>query len=354
MIGRHSNDDAQSFEEAWGGGVPRDEHIAALVDFAETLCEEAAQVGPSTVFRESLRARLMTEASTVLVAIPADVGPPAGARRRYRRLASVTAVLVTSAGAAGVVASSASAVPGDMLYPVKRTVESVELQLHREDASRGAFQLARASERLEEARQLSADGGPAELIVETLDDFASEATDGSSKLFSAYGTTGDKQPIQQVNDFVAASSNNLTALSTGLPEEVAAALTAASEAVAALANEASTLCTSCTPANVQALLTPVAERTPAAEAAPKSNDSTVPPPTTSAPSKPTASTPPAARPTATPAPTAATTPAPAVTTKAPSLNDVTDPLIGGLLGDDQQEGLVPGLLNGLLGGTQSP
>ncbi|MFI5426788.1 hypothetical protein [Aeromicrobium sp. UC242_57] len=42
-------------------------------------------------------------------------------------------------------------------------------------------------------------------------------------------------------------------------------------------------------------------------------------------------------------------PAPAATTKAPSLTDITDPLLGGLLGDDEQEGLVPGLLNGLLG-----
>lgn len=39
------------------------------------------------------------------------------------------------------------------------------------------------------------------------------------------------------------------------------------------------------------------------------------------------------------------------TADAPALADVTDPVVGGLLGDANQEGLVPGLLNGLLGGT---
>ena len=40
MIGRRA-DDAQSFDEAWSGRVPRDEQIAELVRFAETLCEAA-------------------------------------------------------------------------------------------------------------------------------------------------------------------------------------------------------------------------------------------------------------------------------------------------------------------------
>ncbi len=43
-------------------------------------------------------------------------------------------------------------------------------------------------------------------------------------------------------------------------------------------------------------------------------------------------------------------PAPSPTaTPRKGLGTVTDPLLGGLLGDDDQEGLVPGLLGGLLG-----
>ena len=37
---------------------------------------------------------------------------------------------------------------------------------------------------------------------------------------------------------------------------------------------------------------------------------------------------------------------------APKLTDVTDPIVGSLLGDDEQPGLVGGLVDGLLGGGQ--
>ena len=58
MIGRRA-DDAQSFEEAWSGREPRDEQIAQLVQFAESLCE-AAVAEPTPEFRLSLRTTLMT------------------------------------------------------------------------------------------------------------------------------------------------------------------------------------------------------------------------------------------------------------------------------------------------------
>ena len=67
MIGRRA-DDAQSFEEAWSGRAPRDEQIAQLVRFAETLCE-AAVAEPTPEFRLSLRTALMAEAETALVPV---------------------------------------------------------------------------------------------------------------------------------------------------------------------------------------------------------------------------------------------------------------------------------------------
>ena len=67
MIGRRA-DDAQSFNEAWSGRAPRDEQIAELVRFAETLCE-AAVAEPTPEFRLSLRSSLMTEAQTALVSL---------------------------------------------------------------------------------------------------------------------------------------------------------------------------------------------------------------------------------------------------------------------------------------------
>ncbi|MCD9200069.1 DUF5667 domain-containing protein [Aeromicrobium wangtongii] len=354
MIGRRPHDDARAFDEALAGGAPRDEQIADLLRVAEDLCQDAAALQPATAFRESLRTQLMTEAVTVLTPLPpterptSRTAPPRPARRRVARL---TVALVATAGAVGIVASSASAVPGEMLYPVKRTVENVELQLHRDDASRGAFQLEQASTRLSEARRLSTEGRSPDLIAETLEDFSSTATAGSVRLFSDYTDNGKEKSIRAVNDFAAASSVDLSALSRQLPEQAADAVTAAADAVTDLAAEAAALCTSCDPARLSPIAAPAKVRTqPATPAAPKATPRSPQKPSSPGPIAvpPAGATPAPTRPSATAA-TPTTPAAPAATTKPPSLNGLTDPLLGGLLGNEQQPGLVPGLLGGLLG-----
>lgn len=359
MIGRRSHDEAQSFDDALSSGrAPRDEHIAELVRFAEGLCE-IASVEPSAHFRSSLRSQLMAEAVTVLEPMPSTPrlvtsSPTTTTRPVRRRVASVTAALVASAGVVGIVASSASAVPGEMLYPVKRSVESVELQLHRDDASRGSFQLAQASERLAEARRLSADGQSSSLIADSLDDFSTAAASGSSKLFSDYSSTGQEASIREVNEFAATSSLDLSALSGQLPEQLADSFAAASAAVTDLATEASSLCASCDPADVRALVGAVTDAARSDDASTAAAQPSQVPVKTPAATKPPVTRSPAAASSSTPQPATSqpSSPAPAAPSKTPSLSTITDPLVGGLLGNEQQPGLVPGLLNGLLGNTQ--
>jgi hypothetical protein len=350
MIGRRFHDDAQSFEEAWSGRAPGDEHIAGLVRFVEGLCE-AAVAEPSPVFRESLRTTLMTEAETVLVPMPAKTHA-APARETHpvrRRVASLTAAMVASAGVVGIVASSASAVPGDMLYPVKRSVESVELALHRDEASRGSFQLRQASERLAEARELSAQDGSESYIAESLEAFATQAEAGSTALFADYTGNGEQKSIRAVNDFAVDATADLSELSSQLPPGADASFDAATATISELATRATSLCSACTTGDLQQLVasveglsvTPKSSSThPAAK-----NDTSSTKSSTGAP-KPAPAAPTAAAPTEKPI---VALPTPAPTTKTPSLADVTDPVIGAVLGDENQEGLIPGLLNGLLG-----
>lgn len=360
MIGRRSHDDAQSFEDALNGAPARDEQIADLVRFAEGICEEAV-AEPSAVFRESLRTQLMTEAATTLVPMPPEAPPrtPAPARNRpvRRRIAAAAAVLVAAAGGVGLVSSSASAIPGDMLYPVKRSVESVELQLHRGDASRGSFQLERAAERLTEARQLQAEGRSPALIADTLDDFAASAEDGSARLFTEFNATGEEKSIRKVNEFIAASSLDLTALSSELTGGAADAFAAAQASITDVASEASTLCRTCARPDpiplVRSGKNVAAEQT---DKKPPAKRDTPPTGSGSRPAPQQPDTPRAPEPVPTPAPSKApatvapTTqvPVPIPTPVLPPLTDLTDPLIGGLLGDEAQEGVVPGLLDGLL------
>lgn len=343
MIGRR--DDAQSFEEAWSDRAshrraPRDEQIAELVRFAETLCE-AAVAEPTPEFRLSLRTTLMTEAETVLVPVeskPRILTAAPTHRPVRRRIAGLTAAALASAGVVGLVSSSASAVPGEMLYPVKRGVESVQLALHQGDSSRGSYQLAQASERLAEARQLSDNPSSRTdaLVASTLDDFSSQAEQGSNSLFDDFDNNGKEKSIQKVNDFAAAAATELATLSSVLPESADDAFESAAKTISDLAVQASSLCSSCTSADAQSLVNAVTALTKSGAAEEDKNTSTSKQSTTSTPN--TSGT------GSTPAPTPAV---PTVTVPPITLAPVTDPLIDGLLGD---EGLVPGLLNGLLGG----
>ena len=349
MIGRRFHDDAQSFEEAWSGRAPRDEEIAGLVRFVEGLCE-AAVAEPSPMFRDSLRTMLMTEAETVLAPMPATsraAAPTRESRPVRRRVATLTAAMVASAGVVGIVASSASAIPGDMLYPVKRSVESVELALHRDEASRGSFQLRQASERLAEARELSDKSGSEDHIAETLEAFASQAEAGSTALFADFTGNGEQDSIRTVNDFAIEATADLSALSSQLPPGADDSFDTATATISELATRASSLCSACTTGDLQKLVSSVEglSVTPKSSTAPGSKDDKSSTKSDTDDSKP-ASTPTTVAPADKPI---VVLPTPGPTTKSPSLSDVTDPVLGAVLGDENQEGIIPGLVNGLLG-----
>jgi hypothetical protein len=349
MIRRRA-DDAQAFEEAWSGRAPRNEQIAELVQFAEQLCE-AAVVEPTSEFRGTLRTLLMAEAETALVpaantARPVTLTPTPRAHPVRRRVAGLTAAALVSVGTVGLVSSSASAVPGQMLYPVKRSVESVELALHRGDASRGSFQLAQASERLAEARKLADDpsANNADLVASTLDDFTSQAKSGSSSLFSAFSDNGKQKSIRQVNDFAASATAELATLSSMLPDAADGSFDSATQAISSLATKASTLCSACSTTDIQSLVSAVTglNKVPAPA---KSTDSAKSPSSSTTVKAPAVSGAPTTAPTKKPILSVPTTPS---TSKPVTLATVTNPILGALLGDDTQQGLVPGLLNLLL------
>lgn len=354
MIGPKANTDAEVFADALEGRGPRNSEVRELVRFAESLCESA--VDPSPEFRLSLRAQLMADAATVLVKAPAP-GDRSHVRAFKpsehpvrRRLAAATAALIATSGMVGIVASSAQAIPGDMLYPVKRGVETVELSMHRGDESRGSFQLAQASERLAEAHSLSTqkDSRSEAAVVKALAEFSDTATAGSAALFDDYTSEGNEKSIDKIGSFAETSSSVLQSMSANMPAGSTDAFKTAATTVSDLVSQATTLCGQCNVASLPSTLAstvaevlkpadkPKADKAdpvlPVAPETPATNVVTGLVGTVTAPvlPKPTTSTP--------------------TTTAPPRLSDVTDPVIGALLGDDKQTGLVPGLLNGLLGG----
>ncbi|MCR4513891.1 DUF5667 domain-containing protein [Aeromicrobium sp. 50.2.37] len=359
MRPRSGRDDAQAFHEAWESGTPATAEVAELVRAAERVCESAVAT-PRPEFRAALRERLLVEAQTALVPdpgasrravanrTPATVAPTRP--RARRRLAGLAVAAVSSLGVVGMVAGSAQAIPGDVLYPVKRGVENVELAMQRTDEGRGTQRLEIAAERLREARAVLGDGSTKQRaqVSSLLDDFSTQAEQGSSELFGAFGSDGSTATIDTVNDFAAASAVDLSVMSAEVPADAAAAFDSATAVVTDLAGQAGRLCGTCAKADVDALVQVVQQVVrpgrPAsasdAEPAASTRDDTAPAAVTKKPSSGGASSAPPAAP-------APVSPSPSATPQ--GLRAVTDPLVGGLLGNEETEGLVPGLLDGLLG-----
>ena len=362
-MNRRQRDEAQAFDQAWESRArtPRsrwDHEVSKLVACAEQLCE-AAVAEPSEEFRYALRTQLMTEAATILAPAgtrtvrphrPPVRTPSFGFRRR---LAGATAAFVTAGGFVGLVGASAEALPGEMLYPVKRGVETVELAFHKDDPARGEYRLAQASERLAEARRLTDDGSPksSEHVAGALDDFAAQAQDGAGALFRAYGQSGSQQSITDVNDFSAAAAADLAQLSGRVPTDADQSFQVAATTVSELVTRASRLCALCGTADVTALVgavsslggAPQSDTGQSTDPAGATDDSTADVPVDESlvpeapkitiPSLPSLQTP---------------SPSTSSTQDGPRVKKLTDPLVRTLLGDDDQQGVVPGLLDGLL------
>lgn len=346
MIGPRASKDDEAFADALEGRGLHNSDVEQLVHFAESLCQAAVE--PSADFVLDLRAELMADAATVLVVThkPERAESSQQATHRVRRrLAAATAGVLATAGMVGIVASSAQAIPGEMLYPVKRGAESIELVIHRSDADRGSFQLSQATERLAEAQTLAAEGDPRndDLVVQTLSDFADTASSGSQSLFSDYTSGGDNASVDKVNSFATASSAMLSNLSGDISPNTSDAYKTAASTVTDLASQASILCNACARAELTSLAQAVSSLRKDAGSKSSGTDQTVTTNSQKATSAPTTS---ATTGTGTPtfaSPTLPVLPLPTVPTT------TTKPLVGALTGDEDQNGLVPDLLGGLLG-----
>jgi hypothetical protein len=262
------------------------EEIAAIVDCAERICALAATIEPSPAFAASLRSSLVAEAATALTqsAAPATVpAPPVAAgesvwvgtarlvtslaSQSRRRVAVVLAALVTSISLVGMTSASASALPGDSLYPVKRGVESVQLAFHRGDGSRGAFLLELANRRLAETNGLTQrTSAPPSAKADALGDYAKQADEGSDALVRAFTTGRDRDNIVTINQFATRAAAGLDALDGKLTGPAADSLDEAQDQLAAIVTMSARLCPDCggiDPELVSALTTPAPSPAPA-------------------------------------------------------------------------------------------
>jgi hypothetical protein len=131
-------------------GLPADAPIAAG-EGLEPLLQTARAA------REALSVQVPDDVVRAHLAALPELPTIGGARPRHRLAfvliaAAVTVVLLGGAA----VAASGSALPGGLLYPVKRAVERIDLALHRDPASQARLHLEFAQRRLTELSDLLA------------------------------------------------------------------------------------------------------------------------------------------------------------------------------------------------------
>jgi hypothetical protein len=203
---------------------------------------------PRDAFAAELRERLMTEAATVLTPQHAALAlPPRTRGKRERRLVAVACSAVLLGGTAGMATAAQNAVPGEVLYPVKRGIEKAQAELSLGSAARGRDLLHQATGRLGEARRLVArDPATATLQVPgTLSEFTAQATRGSDLLLASYADSGDPGTVATVREFAASSLSGIEGLTGSAPEEAQPALRDAALALRDIDTRANRLCVSC-------------------------------------------------------------------------------------------------------------
>ncbi len=161
---KHEPSLAEALERALGHrdsatGLVGDE-LADLVRLAETLEASASDVVASPDFRAAARQRLLVQMARSARANRQVQPIHRPAMDRVRLWAARFAAGLTALGFAGAAAASASAsaLPGDALYPVKQATEAVAVQLATTDSARQDILLHQADTRLDETERLLEQG----------------------------------------------------------------------------------------------------------------------------------------------------------------------------------------------------
>lgn len=211
---------------------------------------------PRPEFSANLRARLMEADSAPLrepeppvAETAAAVIDLAAARKRKATRRAYTAAAVGSLvlGTAGIAAAAQNALPGSPLYGVKRAIEGIELSFATSDNARGQDLLDQARTRLSEVKALSQSHNPSNtaLIQQTLQAFASSASQGTNLLFTNYQRDGNVSDLSAIQSFASSAASQLNALSPTLITQNRAQMLEASSLIANVEQQSKLLCPTC-------------------------------------------------------------------------------------------------------------
>jgi hypothetical protein len=206
-------------------------------------------------FVADLRDRLMLAAATELTPAPAAAGErddvarltikPSRTRGQRRVRIALGAVAIIGATTSMAVASQ-SAIPGDALYPLKRAIENTQSGFSFGEDAKGETVLGNASTRLDEVDELTQKSEPdAQLVTQTLNTFADQATEAGDLLMSDYEQHGNEDSIQNLHQFTTDSVDVLSGLEASIPASAHDALVNAAEVLFTIDAAANNVCPDC-------------------------------------------------------------------------------------------------------------
>lgn len=227
------------------------DRYSSLTATIELLREQPA-IEPRADFAADLRSRLMLAADTLLESAPRAVDAAAGEAvvipmptRRHRIGTAAAAAFVVVGGTTSMAVAAQGALPGDVLYPVKRGIESAQSQLNTSDAGRGTAMLGQASTRLDEVRSLTDNQARPDQIQDALAAFEASATDGADLLFASYQAEGRSSDISTVRDFATSNMESLSTLADAAPAATQDSFASAAETLIEIDSMARVLCGTC-------------------------------------------------------------------------------------------------------------
>ncbi|MFD1248020.1 DUF5667 domain-containing protein [Nocardioides ginsengisoli] len=239
---------AEEFDELLSGRTGDSQAYADLLEVVASL-RALPPVEARPEFVASLRTQLVAAAEREPARADSDLAARLTPRQRRgareRRLAAVIGGFAVVAATGSMAMASQDALPGDVLYPVKRALENAQTNLQSDDASKADTLIAHAESRLDEAEALTARGADADAINATLQDFADQANQASEFSLDDYGTTGKAELIADLRAFARDSMDRLGGLGPIAPAASRPMLITASQTIKQIDASAWEACPSC-------------------------------------------------------------------------------------------------------------
>jgi hypothetical protein len=228
--------DALADQGGKSGAEPNDPRLAGEFAVLLRLSRSADATAPTQEARERMRAKVMADLPVILTeqtraARTTTLSTPAkgvakqrvtGPRGRLAIAVGAAFCLVIALCGMTMLLSN-SALPGDPLYGVRRTVESAAMGLTFGDESKGLKHLGYAADRVSDIESLAARypdtaDSPAGDYLTALADFNSDAAAGSTDL-TDYASGNGPDVLNQLHDWAGQQFTRLTTVRPKLPAE---------------------------------------------------------------------------------------------------------------------------------------